>query len=217
MSTRAIQLVSLTAIGCAGVACGTTKAPTAEMAIAAKAGCGGQDLNDFYYPADALLGTSEADRQLRTDASRVLRAMGEVSLSCGNQSESYRLLWFHAFPNRKPTMVRLYRSERWAVTAIQLAGLTDLRVRQVVKQEDVENNEAKQFETALSTFRFWQRPTTIHHEAAQILGGGVVILEGRRANGYRVFASRWPSDAAEMKPVCQIMLQIAGLTFDDME
>jgi hypothetical protein len=148
---------------------------------------------------------------------RVLAAMHEPSLSCGVQPDSYRVLWFTAFSDVPPPMVRISRiDDRWVATAVRLSGWDGRDLREIDRHERVlTEDESRQMLHAVDAFGLWNRQDTLNLPNRIVLDGVTSVVEGRRGRTYHS-AFLTVDDDADGRFV-RLLLKLSGMARTEMD
>jgi hypothetical protein len=143
-----------------------------------------------------------------SDQPRGLDAMREPSLSCGDEPDSYRILWRHSFTSWGAAMVRMSRSkDSWVMTAVQFG---DSRKRNEVLRRSriLSEEEARSVSAAVNEFELWTRKDFSRNP--NVDDGDAWMVEGRRGSAYHpVFCIN--AVDSELRKLALPVLDAAGI------
>ena len=182
MSRRASAIGSLSTflVGLL-IACSSQELPDIENAARVSPRCEGKAEDRYFHPENfrALPFNQFVWPQ---QMGRMLDAMREPALSCGDEPDSYRILWLHSFPNWGSAMVRVSRrTDSWWMTAVQFGN--SLKHDEVLRRERLLSDaESAEMLAAINRFGLWSRQDFAWNR--DVLDGGSWMIEGRRGALY---------------------------------
>ena len=140
------------------------------------------DADSRYFPFEIFRSLPANLSDESRGLGQLLHAMREPSLSCGDEPDSYRILWRHSFTSWGAAMVRMSRpQDSWVMTAVQFGD--SMKRNEVLRRErTLSDQEARDMLAAVSGFELWTRRDFSWNPNAD--DGAAWMVEGRRGTAY---------------------------------
>ena len=193
--------------------CRTTEVAQPVRAMEVAATCPGG--TDTYFPPGKVtsIKTLDAGLRYRLHLSRYLRAAGLPELWCGDATDAYRMAWIHSY--RAAIVVEIRRaSGTWEAVGTgfrdpreQIASPIDphevaARYRRYLTAQEIEDLRG-------DMGSLWRiAPDDVDAGADD---GYSLVLEGRRANGYRVVTRR-TAEEPTIEHAARFMVTLTGMS-----